>query len=95
VTIEEGLVPTRSRDYLVIFSVTVTSVFLVAFVLLAAIMLLVAREHAFAERASQRCAASAPDGATGWTLDYGSGRTFTCIYRRNGRPTGKTLRFRL
>jgi hypothetical protein len=89
VTIEEGLVPTRSRDYLVIFSVTVTSVFLVA------IMLLVAREHAFAERASQRCAASAPDGANGWTLDYGSGRTFTCIYRRNGRPTGKTLRFRL
>jgi hypothetical protein len=95
VTNEERLAPTRSRDYLVIFSVTVTSVFLLAFVFMAAVMLLVAREHAFAERANQRCAASAPDGATGWTLDYGTGRTFTCVYNRNGRRTGKTLRFRL
>lgn len=82
-----------SRDYLALFSVTVTSVLLLAFLGLSAIMLLVGREQALDERANRRCEAGAPPGATGWMLRR-NGDTYFCIYGRDGRRIGEMLRVR-
>jgi hypothetical protein len=85
----------QNEGPLVVFSVAVTSVFLLAFLVLAFVFLLVQREHALAERANQGCSRNAPPGATGWTLDWSSSRdAYTCIYDRNGRRTGKAVRIR-
>jgi hypothetical protein len=84
-----------SRDYLVYFSVGVTSLFLVAFVLGSAAMLLVGREHVAHERANRLCEHRAPRPATGWQLDYNEEtETFGCTYGRNGRPIGRRVAVR-
>lgn len=71
------------------------SVFVLAFVALAVVMLLVQREHVAAERANRKCEVSAPLGVTGWALRWSAdGETFTCAYDQNGRPTGQVLRVR-
>jgi hypothetical protein len=85
----------QNEGPLVVFSVAVTGLFLLAFLVLAFLFLLVQREHALAERANQRCELSAPPGVTGWALEWSSGAdTYTCVYDRNGRRTGKTVRIR-
>lgn len=84
-----------SRDYLTLFSVAVTSVLVLAFLIGAGAMLLVQREHVADERANHRCETSAPRGATGWTLGWNAEtETYTCIYDRNGRRTGQTVQIR-
>ena len=86
------------RDYLAIFSLTVTGIFVCAVLGLAVIMVFVQREHVAAERAvrrehvafkraHQRCERNKPALATGWTLNWNATtRTFRCIYERNSRP---------
>jgi hypothetical protein len=89
--------PRRSgtRDYLELAIKAFVAVFILAFVAFSVIGLLVQREHVAFERANGKCEASAPRGVTGWTLDWNADtETFTCIFERNGRPTGQTLRVR-
>jgi hypothetical protein len=84
-----------SRDYLVYFSVGVTSLFLVGFVLVSVAMLLVHREHVAQERANRFCEEGAPRRATGWQLDYDEEmETFTCTYEQNGRRIGRRVALR-
>jgi hypothetical protein len=84
------------RDYLAIFSVTIVGIFLLAVLGLAVSIVVVQREHVAAERAAQgehveyarvhqRCERNKPPLATGWTLNWATAQTFTCIYDRNGR----------
>jgi hypothetical protein len=84
-----------TRDYLASASVAVVGVLLLAFVAFSVIALLVQREHVAYERANRKCETSAPRGVTGWRLDWSADtETFTCIFGRNGRPTGQLLRVR-
>jgi hypothetical protein len=79
--------------YLKPVSVTVASAFLLGLLFVAVAMLVTQGEHVAFERANQRCESSAPPGVTGWTLDWNpDAETFTCIYDRNGRRTGRRLR---
>lgn len=83
---------TRGERVFALAVVTVMGVFLLGLV---AVMLVVQREHVAYEGANDRCEVGAPRGVTGWTLSWDSDtETFTCIYARNGRRTGQTLRIR-
>ena len=83
---------TRGERVFALAVVTVMGVFIVG---LAGVMLVLQREHVAYESANDRCEGGAPRGVTGWTLRWNSDtETFTCIYARNGRPTGQTLRIR-
>jgi nitrogen fixation protein FixH len=75
--------------------VAIASVIVLAFVFVAIVLLVVQREHVAAQRANQKCQASAPRDVTGWALRWSAdGETFTCTYGRNGRPTGQVFRAR-
>ena len=81
--------------YLKPVSVTITSAFLLALLFVAVAMLVTQGEHVAFERANKWCERSAPRGVTGWSLDWNpDAETFTCIYDRNGRRTGRTLMIR-
>jgi hypothetical protein len=79
--------------YLKLVSVTVASAFLLGLLFVAVAMVVTQGEHVAFERANEWCEGSAPPGVTGWRLDWNAdAETFTCIYARNGRRTGRSLR---